>query len=263
MDPATIGIAFSCSIFAGLSTGFGSLIAYFMRKPNLKYLAFSLGLSAGVMLYVSFVELLPEGMEAVGDGWGLLAFFIGIGLGALFDVILPEFDNSHHLKDCLACEEYDEETKSRKCKMMRTGVMTAIIIAIHNFPEGIATFGSALSDISLGLLVTIAIAIHNIPEGISVSIPIYYATGSRKKALQYSFISGLAEPLGATIGFLVLMPFLSEALLGSLLAFTAGVMIYIAVDELIPSAHGCGQGHEAIFGLCIGMGVMAVSIMLL
>lgn len=260
-DATTIGIALGLALFAGLSTGIGSLIAYFIKKPNLKFLSFSLGLSAGVMIYVSFMELLPEGMSAVGELGGLAAFFVGLVLGALFDLFLPEYQNAHHLKDCFACD--DKETEEKRCQMMRTGTLTAVVIALHNFPEGIATFGTSLSDPTLGLVVAVAIALHNVPEGVSVSIPIYYATGSRKKALEYSLISGMAEPLGALLSFLVLFPFLSDALLGALLAFTAGVMVYISVDELIPAAHDCGHGRLVLLGFTAGMAVMALSLVLL
>ncbi|OLS15358.1 MAG: Zinc transporter ZupT [Promethearchaeota archaeon CR_4] len=312
MDASQIGFAFLFSIIAGLSTGIGSLISLVTKQPSLKYLSFSLGLSAGVMLYVSFIELLPEGFESIGELGGLLLFLGGLGFGALIDKLLPEVKNPHHLQGRTPCNEYKElltaeasplqpvkdsqilvlpnpkggsrrggqrhrhryyggamlaeqteKSSISSQQLYRTGMLTAIIIAIHNFPEGIATFGSSLADLSLGILVTVAIAIHNIPEGISVSIPIYCATGDRKKAFRYSFLSGLAEPVGALLGFLVLFPIMSEAVLGGMLSFIAGIMIFIAVDELIPTAHNCGHGHAALLGLVFGMGIMAISIILI
>ncbi|HQG49293.1 MAG TPA: zinc transporter ZupT [Sedimentisphaerales bacterium] len=253
-----MGIALALTLVAGLSTGIGSAIAYFIKHPKVLYLSFSLGLSAGVMIYVSFVELLPDAIEALGERWSVLFFFIGIGFIALIDLLVPERENPHNYEGL-------EEPKSPDAShhLMRTGVMTALAIGIHNFPEGLATFASALNDVHLGIFIAVAIAIHNIPEGMAVSMPIYFATGNRNKAFLYSFLSGISEPVGAVIGYLVLMPFLTPMVLAGTLAFVAGVMIYISLDELLPMAHRYGHGHLVISGVILGMLVMAVSLMLL
>lgn len=145
---------------------------------------------------------------------------------------------------------------------MRTGVFTAVTIAVHNFPEGLATFISAMQDLSVALPVVAAIAIHNIPEGIAVSVPIYYASGSKKKAFMYSFLSGLAEPLGAIVGYLLLMPFMNDLVFGILFAAVAGIMVFISMDELLPAAREYGEHHLSMYGLVGGMIVMAVSLLL-
>ena len=145
---------------------------------------------------------------------------------------------------------------------MNTGIYAAIAIAIHNFPEGIATFTAALTDSSLGIAVAVAIAIHNIPEGIAVSVPIYYATGDKKKAFWYSFLSGVSEPIGALLAWLILMPYLTPSLFGILFAGVAGIMVFIALDELLPAAREYGEAHLSIYGLFAGMAVMAVSLLL-
>ena len=253
-----VGIALALTLVAGLSTGIGSAIAYFIRRPKIVYLSFSLGLSAGVMIYVSFVELLPGAIETVGEWLGVLFFFIGIGLIAVVDLLVPEPENPHNYGGL-------DEPASPDAghHLMRTGVMTALAIGIHNFPEGLATFASALSDVRLGVFIAIAIAIHNIPEGIAVSVPIYYATSNKNKAFFYSFLSGVSEPAGALLGFLVLMPFLTPVVLAGTLAFVAGVMIYISLDELLPMAHRYGHGHLVIGGIVLGMLVMAVSLIML
>jgi len=256
--PQHIIFAFLLTLLAGLSTGIGSLIAYFIRKPRMIYLSFSLGFSAGVMIYVSFVELLPQTIVQLGRITGIVVFFLGILLIAFIDMVIPEERNPHHYK-----EMPNEQPLKIDRTLLRTGLFTALAIAIHNFPEGLTTFGTALSDERLGLIIALAIAIHNIPEGISVSVPIFYATGSRKKAFQYSFLAGLAEPIGAVIGFLILLPFLSSALLSSLLAFVAGIMVYISIDELLPMAHRYGYSHTVILGFILGMAVMAMSLFLL
>ncbi len=251
-----VGTALFLTTMAGLSTGIGSAIAYFIRKPKMVYLSFSLGLSAGVMIYVSFMELLPSAIEGVGEAWGIVAFFAGIILIGVIDLAIPEAENPHEYKQL-------SDMKVRDQTLMRTGVLTALAIGIHNFPEGLATFGMALSNVRLGAIIAVAIAIHNIPEGISVSVPIYYATNNRRKAAIYSLLSGMAEPVGAVIGFIVLLPFLSEGLLASLLAFVGGIMIYISVDELLPLAHKYGHGHAVILGIVLGMAVMALSLLML
>jgi ZIP family zinc transporter len=250
--------AFLLTLLAGLSTGIGSLIAYFIKKPKTIYLSFSLGFSAGVMIYVSFVELLPRAVITVGQFTSVIAFFIGILLIALIDMMIPESRNPHHFK-----EMPDVLALKVDKALLRTGLFTALAIAIHNFPEGMATFGTTLSDARLGIVIALAIAIHNIPEGISVSVPLFYATGDRKKAFRYSFLAGLAEPAGAVIGFVILLPFLSPALLSSLLAFVAGIMVYISIDELLPMAHRYGHSHTVILGFILGMALMAASLFIL
>lgn len=256
--PSNVLLALLLTTIAGLSTGIGSAIAYFIKKPKTSYLCFSLGLSAGVMLYVSFVELLPESFIKVGEIIGLYAFFAGIVVIGIIDLLVPEAENPHAFKGL----ELDGKIKKDK-SLLRVGLLTALAVGIHNFPEGLATFGTALSNIKLGFIIAFAIAIHNIPEGISVSMPIYYATGDKNKAFLYSFMSGVAEPVAAVIGLLILLPFLSEAAIAFLLAFVAGIMVYISVDELVPVAHRYESGHCAILGIIIGMLIMSVSLLII
>jgi zinc transporter, ZIP family len=256
--PQHVLFAFLLTLLAGLSTGIGSAIAYFIKKPKMIYLSFSLGFSAGVMIYVSFVELLPRAVLSIGTITSTAAFFIGILFIALIDMAIPEERNPHHYKDMsMVCDGPEKKM------LLRTGLFTAFAIAIHNFPEGLTTFGTALTDERLGIVIALAIAIHNIPEGISVSVPLFYATGDRKKAFRYSFLAGLAEPIGAVIGFLIILPFLSSTILMALLAFVAGIMVYISIDELLPMAHRYGHSHTVILGVILGMALMAVSLILL
>ncbi|MBU7014442.1 MAG: zinc transporter ZupT [Theionarchaea archaeon] len=261
MYQQNIMIALLLTTAAGLSTGIGSAIAYFIRNPRTIFLSFSLGLSAGVMIYVSFMELLPSAVHEIGEPWAVLTFFGGIALIGVIDRAIPEAENPHEYKGPAEIPGLGEGHVSNQ--LMRTGVLTALAIGIHNFPEGLATFGMALSNTNVGVIVAVAVAIHNIPEGISVSVPIFYATQSRQKAALYSFFSGLAEPVGAAVGLVVLLPFLSPGLLASLLALVGGIMVYISVDELLPLAHQYGHGHLVIQGIVLGMGIMAVSLLLL
>ncbi len=258
--------AFMLTLLAGLSTGFGSLIALFTKKTNPKFLSFSLGFSAGVMIYVSLVEILGEANEALQGFYGLkkgswaavLAFFAGVLVIGIIDHLVPEESNPHEIQ-----KEKDEPCKPcEQARLLRSGIFTAIAITIHNFPEGIATFMAALTQPNLAIPIAVAIAIHNIPEGIAVSVPVYYATGSRKKAFWYSFMSGLSEPLGAVIGYFVLKPFLNDGMFGIVFAMVAGIMVYISFDELLPTAHEYGEHHVAISGLVLGMFIMAVSLLL-
>jgi len=258
-------IAFVLTALAGLSTGIGSAIALLGRRTNTRFLSFSLGFSAGVMLYISFVELLCTAAKTLvgvyGEGPGEWAaaggFFAGFVAIFLIDQLVPSYQNPHEAR---SVEEMD--TPHRSASLMRLGLLTALAIGIHNFPEGLATFAAALSDVQLGISIAVAIAIHNIPEGISVAVPIMYATGSRRKAFWYSFLSGVSEPLGALVGYLVLRPFFSDALFGFLFALVAGIMVFISLDELIPTAKKYASGHVAIYGVGLGMAVMAVSLLI-
>lgn len=268
IDNQTVILAFGLTLFAGLSTGIGSAIAFFTRTTNTKFLSVSLGFSAGVMIYISFMEILPKSIEIMTDDAGLkpghflavIAFFTGMIVIAVIDKLVPSFENPHEIRKVEVLEDKDETEKKRK--LYRMGIMSALAIAIHNFPEGLATFIVALQDIKLGLPIAFAIAIHNIPEGIAVSVPIFYATANRKKAFKYSFISGLAEPVGAIFGFLILMPFLTDILFGFIFASVAGIMVFISIDELLPAAREYDQPHLSLYGLMAGMAVMAVSLIL-
>lgn len=191
----------------------------------------------------------------------IAGFFGGMLLIGIIDKLIPNEQNPHEVKNP-TLQATDDENSIKKSKLMRTGLFTALAIAIHNFPEGLATFVSALQEPSLAIPIVVAIAIHNIPEGIAVSVPIYYATGDRKKAFFYSFASGLSEPVGALIGYLILMPFMSDVVYGILFAAVAGIMVFISVDELLPSARAYGEHHLSIYGLIAGMAVMAISLWL-
>lgn len=267
MDPDfnTILFAFMLTLFAGLSTGVGSTIAFFAKKTNTKFLTVSLGFSAGVMIYVSFVEIFVKGREVLTEvmgmrqGWWLavIAFFSGIALIGIIDRLIPSQENPHEFKKIEGGEE-----EQRSGRLLRMGAMTAIAIGIHNFPEGLATFTAALSDPQIGVAIAVAVAIHNIPEGIAVSVPIYYATGSKRKAFRLSFLSGIAEPVGALAGYLLLLPIMSDTLMGVLFSFVAGIMVFISLDELLPAAEKYGEHHLSIYGLISGMAVMALSLLL-
>ena len=278
-------IALGLTLFAGLATGIGSALAFFTRTTNTRFLAVALGFSAGVMIYVSMVEIffkaresLVAEMGAVQGSWiTLLSFFGGILVIGIIDRLVPSAENPHEMRmvedvsgesvkstDPAVIKEAEERReKFKKKKLMRMGVLSAIAITVHNFPEGLATFIAALTDLSIGIPIAIAIAIHNIPEGIAISVPIYYATGSRRKAFLYSFLSGLAEPVGAIIGWLILMPYLSESLFGVIFAGVAGIMVFISFDELLPAAREYGEHHLSVYGLIGGMAVMGVSLILL
>lgn len=286
MDRSLILFAFGITLFAGMATGIGGLIAFFARRTKTTFLAFSLGFSAGVMIFISFTEILTEAgdimrmnYDAAPAAWlTFMSFILGIGLSAAIDKILPAQGNPHELK---RVEQMHPETRNpgtpecqgrrrrmgwsgaRDQKLMRLGVFTAIAIGIHNFPEGIATFMSAMSDVTVGVSIAFAVAIHNIPEGIAVSVPVYYATGSRKKALTWSVLSGFSEPVGAVAGYFILSIFDSSISLGYVFAMVAGIMVYISFDELLPAAHKYGKHHVAIYGLISGMIVIGLSLILL
>jgi ZIP family zinc transporter len=267
MDFNPVIIAFGLTLFAGLSTGIGSALAFFTKRTNTKLLSLGLGFSAGVMLYVSFVEIFFKAKDSLVIGLGdvagywatVLAFFGGILFIGVIDRLVPSFENPHEVR---RIEEIHKPGASGDRKLLRMGLFVALAITIHNFPEGLVTFTAALKDVTLGITLAIAIAIHNIPEGISVSVPIFYATGDRRKAFTYSFLSGLAEPLGALIGFAVLYSFLNDVVFGMLFAAVAGIMVFISLDQLLPTARAYGEHHLSVYGLVTGMAVMALSLLL-
>lgn len=264
--------AFFLTVLAGLCTGIGALLAFFSKSKSHTFLSIGLGFSAGVMVYVSFVEILQKSKTAfilnfenpiMGEALALLCFFSGIGLSALIDHFVPEDVNPHEPKSDSELSILKEDSKHSLLKnsaLKRTGMFTALAIGIHNFPEGFATFIAALDDMSIGISIALAIAIHNIPEGMAVSLPIYHATGNRKSAFWYAFISGLAEPIGAIVGFFIFLPLMGELTMGITFGCVAGIMVYISFDELLPAARLYGNAHTTILGIVLGMMLMAISL---
>lgn len=294
-----VWIAMGLTLFAGMATGIGSTVAFAARRTNYRFLSIATGFSAGVMIYVSFVEIFQKGVKSLtascGDFWGhwanVASFFGGMLLIGMIDHFIPAAENPHEthseeeaapLRDpsapipafhksgmeVHAAGMHDHSIGHNR--LMRIGLFTALAIAIHNFPEGLATFLAALDDPKLGVAIAIAIALHNIPEGISVAVPIFYATGDRKKAFFYSMLSGLAEPVGAGIGYLALLMFVGggsgtipSSVTGVLFGGIAGIMVYISLDELLPASRAYGKGHDSLIGLVAGMLVMALSLLLM
>ena len=268
------------TLIAGAATGIGGALVLFKKRLSSNVLAGALGLSAGVMIFISLAELFPEAQSEItalgsirhGETFVLLAFFAGMGIITLIDFLIPEYENPHEasglsLDAKTAAVGVLEQTGNEKA-LHRLGLMSALAIAIHNFPEGIATFIGALNDPQMGAGITFAIAIHNIPEGIAVAIPIYYATKSKGKALLYATLSGFSEIIGALLCLAVTAVFGVELDVGGpafplILAAVAGIMIYISLDELLPTAEKYGKHHIAIAGVVAGMAIMGVSLLLL
>ncbi len=298
----TFWIAMGLTVFAGLATGIGSVIAFMAKTTNYRFLSVATGFSAGVMLYVSFVEIFFKGAKVLTERYGDLggnwintaSFFGGLFLIGLIDNLIPSAENPHEthseaeilpLHDPTAPlpkfqqnlpalgggqDPGSHDHRIHSPKLLRMGLFTALAIGIHNFPEGLATFLAALQDPGLGVAIAVAIALHNIPEGISVSVPIFYATGDRKRAFLYSLLSGLAEPVGAACGYLAILFFLGghsggipPQVMGILFSGVAGIMVYISLDELLPTSRAYGRGHDSILGLVAGMLVMALSLLLM
>ncbi|MGD9931149.1 MAG: zinc transporter ZupT [Mangrovibacterium sp.] len=263
METNNILFAFGLTVFAGLATGIGSIMSFFHKEFNPKFLAASLGFSAGVMIYVSLIEIFVKAKDSLTLSMGekpgywltVISFFCGIALIGIIDKLIPSVENPHEISNISHPEQQNP-------KLLRMGLFSALAIGIHNFPEGLATFMSAMNDPALGISIAVAIAIHNIPEGIAVSVPVYYATKSRKKAFWLSFLSGLSEPVGAIIGYFILMHVFNDATFGVIFAGVAGIMVYISLDELLPTAEEYGEHHVAIGGLIAGMFVMAISLLL-
>jgi len=247
IDISRIWIPLLLTLVAGLSTVVGSLIGCCVTNFKQRYLHFGLGLSAGVMVYVAFVELLGSAVFELGFAIANLAFFLGILFIMLIDFYIPH-------------QYIEEKIQVKEKRLMRAGIFAAIGVAIHNFPEGLAVFVSSFSDLSLGISLAFAIALHNIPEGIAITMPVYFATRSKKKAIWYSFLAGIFEPLAAVIAALFLLPYLTPMVVTFILAFVAGIMVFISFDELLPLTYKKEQNHVSIFGLILGMFIMAVSL---
>lgn len=294
-----VWIAFGLTLFAGMATTIGSVIAFTAKRTNYRFLSVATGFSAGVMLYVSFVEIFFKGVESLVPRFGETgahwintgSFFGGMLLIGLIDNLIPAAENPHEVhseretrplhdpsaplpdfENVSASEVQPRGAHDHRAhnKLMRMGLFTALAIGIHNFPEGLATFLAALQDPGLGAAIAIAIALHNIPEGISVSVPIFYATGSRRKAFAYSVLSGLAEPVGAIIAYAAMRLMFSgsngaipQEIMGLLFGGVAGIMVYISLDELLPTSRAYGKGHDSLYGLVAGMLVMALSLLLM
>ena len=270
-----LAFAFGLTLLAGLATGLGSAVAFFARGTNLRLLAWTLAFSAGVMLYVSFVEILPKAADNLERSYGgsaaawlaHLGFFGGIGLMAVIDALVPKAENPHELRADADVERLRSGSGAplaiEQHGLRRMGLFTALAIAIHNFPEGMITFLSALEDPLTGTAIAVAVALHNIPEGISVSVPIFFATGRRGRAFALSFLSGLAEPLGGAVAAVAFDRLLPREFAGLVFAGVAGVMVYVSIDELLPTARQHGRSHEVLAGIVGGMALMAVSLLLL
>lgn len=278
---SNILLAFILTILAGLSTIIGAFLIFWIKTNCTKFLSFGLGLSAGVMIYLSFFELLKESNHLLTDGsnnnWSglvIIMFLVGLTITGIIDIF-----THNRMEACpsLECKKTDVANLGNQWHghrhrhgqrfwseqaLLKTGIFTAIVIAIHNFPEGIATFTTASINMVFGVSIAIAIAIHNIPEGFCIALPIYYATKNRKKSILYALLAGLAEPVGALLTYLILLPFINNNVLGVMLAVVAGIMVYISFDELLPTARRYG-GHTSLFGLVCGMALMAFSLYLL
>jgi zinc transporter, ZIP family len=250
------------TLFAGLSTVLGGFLTFFIKRTNIKALSIGLGFSAGVMIFLSFTEILKTSNQMLlkffphHSSW---LVFVGFGLGVLVAMLIDYFV-PEHIEEDIFC---DKENCSRQHKIRRAGLLTAIAISVHNFPEGMATFFVSTQNLALGASVAIAIAIHNIPEGIAVALPIYHATGKKRVAIWYTFLSGISEPIGAIIGLIALHYFLPQAAIGILFAGVAGIMVYLSFDTLLPLSRDYGDGHYSVFGIMSGIFFIWVSLLLM
>lgn len=271
--------AFIISALAGLTTMLGTVMLFFMKKTNTKLLSASLGFSAGAMIFISFVDIIPKAIEQLQTtynektslGIAMVSFFLGIIIMGLIDKLIPEDTNPHEMTSEKTIKDVhnksEDQQKSSPIKdisaLKKMGIFTALAIAIHNFPEGIATFIATVKEPSLGIPIAVAIAIHNIPEGISVAVPVYYGSGSKKEAFLYSFLSGIAEPIGGLFAYFIFMENASDSMIGFVFAAVAGIMVFISLDELLPAAEEYGNHHTTIYGTIVGMVFMALSLYLL
>jgi len=256
-------LSLGLTTIVGLSMGLGSLLSFIVKETNKRFLSLSLSFSAGIMIYVSFMAILPEGMELVeshygGEGGGfipLIGFFGGMLITAIIEKVVHKFGGHYHGHH----HDHDHHHKEDD-HLSKLGLMSAIAIAIHNLPEGLAIFTAGLKDITVAIPIAGAVILHNIPLSIAISVPIYHSTGSKKKAFVYSLLVGLCQPLGAIIGYLVLSNFFTDLLFGILFSIVAGIMIFVSLDELLPSSQKGQDHHISVYGAIAGMIVMAISL---
>ena len=272
-------LALLLTSLAGLCTSIGSFIAIFMKKPNPKILSFTMGFSAGVMIFISFIELLIDSINVLGFLMAILIFFIGMIIMFFIDILVSheyEFEDSiefliNNTGECKTHLHHGhrhryghyERGQKRNDNLVKTSIFIFFGVFIHNFPEGMATFIGTLTELQLGIALTIAIALHNVPEGIAVAVPIYACTLDKKKAFKWSFISGMSEPLGALLTWLVLFPFINDFVLNVMLGAVGGIMVYISLDELLPISRALAKEHYSIIGIITGMFIMAISLAIL
>lgn len=255
-------LALFMTFLAGLATVLGGMITFIVKRSNMKVLSVGLGFSAGVMIFISFTDILQNAISLLTKHYPnnaewvtFFGFLFGIGIAILIDYFIPD-----HIEDDLFQQG---NTHYSKHKIKRAGLITAIAICVHNFPEGIATFFVSTQSLTLGATVAIAIALHNIPEGIAVALPIYHATGKKRLAILYSFLSGISEPIGAVIGFFVLKMFLPAYAIGFMFAAVGGIMVYISFDTLLPLSREYGDDHYSVFGIISGIFIIWLSLLIL
>lgn len=256
-----IVLAFTVTFLAGLATVIGGALVLFFKKPNPRILSFGLAFSAGAMIYISLTEILNKSIASFSEiyaeqnafAYGTFAFLFGVVIVLLLDRFIP---NPHERIEQKVGQELNQQ------QLMRTGLLTLFAITAHNLPEGLATFFATLSSPTLGAPLAVAIAIHNIPEGVAIALPVYMATGSKKLAILASLISGLAEPFGAALGYFILQPYMGANVYGIVFGLIGGVMVYLALDELLPTAKRYAQGHETVYGLVSGMAILASSLVM-
>ncbi len=255
--------AFLVCTAAASATMLGAFTILWTKGPNPRLLAFGLAFAGGAMVYVSLVEIFTKSHLAFLNIWpdkiaysaATFSFFVGMMALILLDYLLP----NPHLK--LEARENNTHPHTHT-HLKRVSFFATLAITAHNFPEGCATFFATLDHPNVGITLAIAIALHNIPEGVSIAIPVYFATGSKRTAFLATLMSAIAEPAGAIIGYTILAPFLSPLVYGVLFGFIAGAMVYLALDELLPTARRYARGHETVYGLVSGMMILAASLAL-
>ena len=230
--------AFLLTFISGISTIIGYLFIY-IKGNRVGVICKSLGFASGVMITISLIDLLPNSYQLIIDKYNviytIIIMFLCLLIGSSISLIVNKRIQSREVN-----------------KLYKIGIISAIIIVLHNIPEGIITYITASNNIKLGLALSLAITLHNIPEGISISIPIYYSTNSRFKAFIYTFISGISEPLGAVISYLFLSKYINNFILGIIYSIIAGMMLNIGYGELYKEAIQYNKKNAIIYSIIGG-----------
>ena len=262
-------LALLISLLAGLATTIGGVLVIQRKSLGREFLAVALAFAAGAMVLISFMQVLPLGItwmtqtypRATAEALVFLAFFAGIVLVLVIDRLLPSSLNPSEIEGREGAMQSDDE--ARNTRLLRSGLLVGLVLGLHNFPEGMATFFTTYQDPRVGITLAVAVAIHNVPEGIAVAAPVYAATGSRKKALGWATVSGLTEPIGALVAAALISWVVPESVLGLFYGLVAGMMVFLALDEMLQASWRYQTDkHQTIYGMVAGMATVAASLVL-
>lgn len=234
------------SFIAGISTVLGSFFILFKIKKVGEFVVFSLSFSLGIMTLISFFDLIPSSYPVIINNYGIL-------YGIIIFVLI-------FLLGYQSIKLINDRIKDNDSSLYKIGILSMISLVLHNFPEGIAVFIGALSNTSIGIKLCIAIMLHNIPEGIAISVPLYYSGVEKKRVFVYTLLSGLSEPIGALLAYFILKNFINELFLSMVLVFVSGLMISLALNDILKEVKKYNKIKYMIYGLFVSIILFGITL---